>query len=509
MRLTLLLCFCVFYPSFCPAQNNMVSKQNVKVTTDAIAIFIKKHPALADYEREIVLYYKKNEGKLAWFDDGLFAEYAYALENKLREFSYDGIFSALPYHDEVNAAFSAPAQTNTLATDILLTSVYFYYSERIYGGIDDNSSRITGWYIPRKSHDYCSYLDSLVAEKHFVQLPVHSQYQKLRKALAKYLTIEKNGGWDAINLPEGFTALNPGDSSSVIIQIRRRLFTEGYLTTDSKSGWYDDTLETAIKAYKVAVNFADEATITKELTGQLNIPVEERIRCIAVNMERCRWLEPDVKLQSQFIAVNIPSFSLVYFIDGIPCLTSRVIVGKQATKTVVFTGEMSYIVFSPYWNIPAGILKNEILPQMRKDKNYLNTHDMEWTANGKLRQRPGPENPLGLVKFIFPNSSSIYLHDTPAKHLFSKETRAFSHGCIRVEKAQELAVAILKNDAQWPQQRTEQAMHAEKESIYLLKNKIPVYIAYFTAWADDGGNVSFFEDIYRRDKQLAKFLYDK
>jgi murein L,D-transpeptidase YcbB/YkuD len=168
---------------------------------------------------------------------------------------------------------------------------------------------------------------------------------------------------------------------------------------------------------------------------------------------------------------------------------------------------MSYIVFSPYWNVPTSILNKEIKPEIAKNPNYLSEHNMEWN-NGQVRQKPGEKNSLGLVKFMFPNSNNIYLHDTPSKRLFANEARAYSHGCIRVEKPRELAIKILENDKAWTPEKIDEAMHRGKENIYVLKNKIPVYVGYFTAWVRDDGQIYFFKDVYERDERLAKLIYE-
>lgn len=192
--------------------------------------------------------------------------------------------------------------------------------------------------------------------------------------------------------------------------------------------------------------------ITPDLIKHLNVPVQERIKAIVVNMERCRWISTDLTKGGEYIAVNIPSYRMRYFKDNKMRLESNVVVGKEMNKTIVFSGQMSYLVFSPYWNIPKSIIEKEIKPGMAKDKNYLANHNMEWN-NGRVRQKPGNKNSLGLVKFMFPNSNNIYLHDSPAKSLFNKENRAFSHGCVRVQKARDLAVAILEDDKNWTPQK--------------------------------------------------------
>jgi murein L,D-transpeptidase YcbB/YkuD len=236
------------------------------------------------------------------------------------------------------------------------------------------------------------------------------------------------------------------------------------------------------------------------------VSIDLRIKTIMVNMERCRWLSPDITDAPEYIAVNIPSYQMRYVRDGKTVLQSDVVVGDEANKTVVFSGKLSYLVFSPYWNIPESIVEKEIQPGIEKDKNYLENHHMEW--NGEhIRQKPGKDNSLGLVKFMFPNTNNIYLHDTPAKSLFNKDERALSHGCVRVQKARELAIMILDDDKNWTPEKIDEAMNSGKETQYALKKKIPVYIGYFTALADKDGNVTFYDDVYNRDAKLAKMLY--
>jgi murein L,D-transpeptidase YcbB/YkuD len=222
-------------------------------------------------------------------------------------------------------------------------------------------------------------------------------------------------------------------------------------------------------------------------------------------MERCRWISNGLSSSREFIVINIPSYQLTFYKDKNPILVSNVVVGKVLNETVIFSGMMSSIVFCPYWNVPSSILKKEILPAIRRNKNYLSSHKMEW-HDGGVRQKPGPNNSLGLIKFLFPNDNNIYLHDTPSKSLFKEENRAFSHGCIRLENPAELAKIILKKDPNWTPEKIDVAMHTYIESWYSLKEKIPVYIGYFTAWVDGNGKINFYKDIYQNDKKLFDIL---
>jgi murein L,D-transpeptidase YcbB/YkuD len=177
---------------------------------------------------------------------------------------------------------------------------------------------------------------------------------------------------------------------------------------------------------------------------------------------------------------------------------------------VIFYGQMQYVVFSPYWNLPESIVRNEVLPALRHNRNYINEHNLIITGkeNGLpvIKQKPGPANSLGLVKFLFPNSYSIYLHDTPSRSLFGESSRAFSHGCIRVGEPAKLASFLLKYDTTWTAARIKKAMHLGKEQTITLKQKVPVFIAYFTAFTDRDNKLNFRKDIYGRDEQLASMI---
>jgi murein L,D-transpeptidase YcbB/YkuD len=225
-------------------------------------------------------------------------------------------------------------------------------------------------------------------------------------------------------------------------------------------------------------------------------------------MERSRWLP--VSLNSDYVAVNIPEFKMhVYHADSL-LWSCSVVVGKTQHPTTAFYGEIQYVVFSPYWNVPPGILTNEVLPGIKRNSTYLQQHNMEITGYRDglpvVRQKPGDDNSLGLVKFLFPNSYNIYLHDTPSKSLFGETSRAFSHGCIRIAEPAKFAGFLLKDDGIWDDKKISQSMHAGKERYVTLKKRVPVFIAYFTAFADRAGHLNFRKDIYKLDERLAQML---
>ncbi|GEP51055.1 peptidoglycan-binding protein [Flavobacterium noncentrifugens] len=415
----------------------------------------------------------------------------------------------MPYREIYENMLNTRLQKAPLIEEELMMScLYFFYIKNVFQGLDVKQIRENNWYLPSEKTAYISLLDTLVVNPELLvkeNPKIFPQYYNLRKALYKFREIENKGGWKRIHMPSNIKSLKPGDTAATVAQIRSRLFAEGFLTNDTNGGKFDSELLDGLLKFQTRYNRNIDSLITPKLVADLNIPVRQRIETIAVNMERCRWITPMVSSSEEYIAVNIPSYRLHYFRDGKTILLSRVVVGKELHKTIVFSGMLSYIVFRPYWNVPKSILDKEIKPGIRKNANYLKNHNMEW-ADGQVRQKPGKNNSLGLVKFMFPNTNNIYLHDSPAKSLFSKEGRAFSHGCIRVEKAKELAIAITEKDSQWSAQKVSNVMEGNITKTYTLGKKIPVYIGYFTAWADAEGNVAFYTDIYKRDNQLLKVL---
>jgi murein L,D-transpeptidase YcbB/YkuD len=393
----------------------------------------------------------------------------------------------------------------------MITNLYFYYAEKLYAGFDEKTSISLEWLLPRKKLNYQVLTDSIFKKSTISddkKSKMFSQYYKLRDALRNYRAIEKNGGWKNIEKDEDFKSIKLGDSTAVVGQIRERLFVSGDIKENSKSNICDSTLITAVKNFESHHGTTPKNIILPEHIAEMNVPVSERIKTIIANMERCRWIDPELEKGKEFIEVNIPEFKLYLVRNGEIVFISNVVVGKAMTKTVIFSGMMNNIVFSPYWNVPPSIIKKEIKPGMAKNKNYLAQKNLEWN-NGAVRQLPGKNNSLGLVKFLFPNSNNIYLHDTPAKSLFERDSRAFSHGCVRVAKPRELAIELLKNDPAWTPQRIDKAMHAGKESWCTLKKKVPVYIGYFTAWVDRKGDLNFYKDVYQRDESLIKLLTEE
>lgn len=490
----------------------IVGKKLMPIDKAILSSFFKKYPYLKEYQSEVNSLYKKRKYAWIWHDEQGLIEFANLLYSKVNRMEEEGIESTLPYKDKIDGIFDGEStkKTSKIDTELLLSSIYVYYARKVYQGIESEKITEIGWFIPRKNLSYVNLLDSLLVDSNLLnknETQLLGQYYKLREALKKYRQIEQNGGWDSIAKNPSIKEYKPDDSSKVIGQIRKRLAITGELKNDSKSNQYDEELMAGVLEYKKRNGFKLNYRIDSEHIENMNMSVGERIKIIMVNMERCRWIDPELTKADEFIVINIPSFKLIYRKNGVKELESKVFVGKSMTETVVFSGNINHIVFSPYWNVPRSIIENELQQAIIRDKNYLASHNMEWN-NGNIRQKPGPKNALGLVKFMFPNSNSIYLHDTPAKSLFDIEVRAFSHGCINMEKAKELAYLILKDKPDWPVERIDAAMNGGKETTCFLKNPIPVHIGYFTTWVDDSGIINFYRDIYQRDHRLEELLFN-
>ena len=324
-----------------------------------------------------------------------------------------------------------------------------------------------------------------------------SCYKGLEKEIVHYQTIEKKDGWKKIKPQKRGVKL--GDSSEVVKNIRKRLLITNESTSSDTSMVFDKVLEKDIIGYQIRNGLKPDGRPGIETLKTMNVSVQDRIQQLKLNLERCLQLPDD--FGEKYILVNIPAFELVAIKKGIPVFYSKIVAGKESDKTAIFKGTMRYVVFAPYWNVPNSIMHKEILPAIAKNPNYLKENNMEW-YDGKIRQKPGPWNALGRVKFIFPNAYNMYMHDTPAKTLFNENSRAFSHGCIRVEQPLKMAMFLLEEQKEWNIERMTAVMELEQETMVVLKEKTAVYILYFTAFIDENGKLNFRKDIYGKDQYL-------
>jgi murein L,D-transpeptidase YcbB/YkuD len=366
-------------------------------------------------------------------------------------------------------------------------------------------------FIPRRKENPLAFADSLLNKKHKDDKyfeDVNASYKALKDQLKKYVDIAKNGGWPKITA--GKKKFKKGVASPEISVIKKRLEITGDMPAGDTSQRFNDTLETAIKNFQQRHGYKPTGIISDSLIKEMNVPAQQRVEQILMNMDRMRWLtnEPSGNL----IVVNIPEFVLHVYEGKQKAFDMDVVVGKEGHNTMMFNGDLNQVVFCPYWNVPSSIVTQEILPAIEKHPDYLAKQDMETVGNDedgvpKIRQRPGPKNALGKVKFLFPNSFNIYLHDTPVKSLFEKDKRAYSHGCIRVREPEKLAQYVLRNQPEWTPEKINEAMNSGQEKFVKVKDPIPVLITYYTAWVDENGQMNFREDIYGHDADLGSKMF--
>lgn len=332
------------------------------------------------------------------------------------------------------------------------------------------------------------------------------QMQLLQKTIDGYEKSLRRGAWEELKLPSR-GALKLNDTADVLVKIKDRLELLGDLRNGRSTNVFTDRLEASVRQFQYRHGLLDDGIIGPEFIKALNIPLDKRIEQMKINMQRIKIESSD--FQGKKIIANIPEYKLYVFEDKDVVLSMDIVVGKATNQTVVFTDTMESVVFSPYWNIPESIVKAEILPAMNRNASYLSRNNMEVTGkvNGypQIRQKPGPDNSLGLVKFMFPNKYNIYFHDTPSKSLFEKHKRAFSHGCIRLSEPLELAKYLLKDRPEWDEYAIMKAMSSGSEKWVKINEKIPVSIIYNTAWVDQEGLVHFRDDIYGLDKEAEVF----
>ncbi|MGA8259316.1 MAG: L,D-transpeptidase family protein [Arenicellales bacterium] len=488
-------------------------------------------PALQDlYARRIYEPLWFHDGKLLSAARAIPAFLASAQQDGLRpeDYGYTTLDHAIAAYDEGRLAL-APADLELLLTD----SVLSYASDMLRGRVRPDTS-YPDWETAPRDFDLTKYLqDALDAGSMVSSLrnlaPHDPHYHRLRKLLARYRQVERDGGFSIV--PPG-EVLKPGMRTGRVSALRLRLVQSGdwigpQLPPDPEL--FDAGLEAAVIRYQTRQGLEPDGIVGATTIESLGITAAQRILTIELNMERWRWLPQD--LGDHYITVNIAAFQMQLVEQGETRLAMPVVVGKRYHATPVFTGLLTYLVFGPYWNVPQSIAVNEILPQLKRNPGYLEQESMEvfrgwdqpevpldpssidWsgvtTSNFpyRFRQKPGPQNALGQIKFMFPNKYNVYMHDTPAKALFSSASRDFSHGCIRLKEPMQLAQYLLRGQSGWDEQSVVEAARRATEQTVRLQQSWPVYVLYWTAWVGPEGGINFRKDVYGRDRLLAKSLY--
>ena len=352
----------------------------------------------------------------------------------------------------------------------------------------------------------------------------HPYYLTLKAALRSYREIASSGGWSAI--PAGPT-LKPGMSDPRVTALRLRLAAGGdYDGTGTKEpDFFDESLEAAVRRFQERHGLGVDGVVGPATLAELNVSIEARIDQIRVNMERARWVLRNIR--DDFVIVNIAGFYVEVVRSGKSVWRSPAIVGKPFRKTPVFTADMSYLVINPTWTVPPTILRKDILPKVKTDPSYLTQKrfslidsdgqtvdpaQVDWATVShqgfpyRIVQQPGPNNALGLVKFMFPNKHFVYLHDTPSQTLFESSERTFSSGCIRVQDPFHLADLLLSEQPEWDHDKIEAVKQSGQMTTVKLARSLPVLLLYWTVDPDPGGDVRFYRDVYERDAAILKAL---
>ena len=416
---------------------------------------------------------------------------------------------------------------DAIQRDIFATDAYLSLGGQLLGGKLNPVSMEQTWTAKGRSLDLVEHLavaleSETIAESLEALAPQHPTYKLLQKALAHYRTMEASGKWEKI--PEG-DMIRPGKSSPHIPAIRMRLVGRTLAESElNDSELYDDILVKAVKEFQKNANLEPDGLIGPATLQKLNKDTQELIDQLRVNLERWRWLPED--LGERYILVNIADYRLDAFENGTHALTQDVVVGRFQRQTPVFSATMRYMVLNPWWETPAKLARLDVLPKFQKDATAVETlgyqilgknnvevdpATIDWKKISatsfpyRIRQRPGPQNALGKVKFMFPNTHDVYLHDTPAVELFKKTQRDFSSGCIRVRNAPELARWVLKGQPE--AQRLDEWLASGQEKDVPLRKFVRVHLLYWTVVVNaQGDGVRFIADVYDRDDRVLQAL---
>ena len=533
---TVLFCFALAL-QFSDAQAQIVSSpRDLAVIRINLLDLLAKEPNLPLPIRQrreaLEAYYQTFGGELLW----LASSRANALISRLKNAEADGL-DPNDYPSKQLATISATgpsADKRGLAIiELYFSSAFLEYASDLKVGRFLPSKVDPNFFIESRTIDQQAALKDLAQTDSIDRFfdawqPPGQRYAALRTVLAKYRALAAKGGWNTVPLGE---SIKPGMSDPRIPAIRTRLS-----LTDAASGevgaaegqLYGNALVEVVKRFQARQGLEGDGVIGSTTIVAMNVPVQERIKSIILAMERLRWMPEN--LGQQYLIVNIAGFELRRVNAGKVEERMAVVVGKPYHRTPVFSDRIRFLEFNPYWNVPPDIAVNEELPVLRRNPAGLSAQGFEvvrgnqvsdpssvdWSSVGpghfpyQLRQRPGPNNALGRVKFMFPNPHNVYLHDSPARNLFERNVRAFSHGCIRLSRPLDLAEQVLRVGGVqgWSKERINDVVASTKNTVVNLREPLPVHITYLTAWADDGV-ANFRQDIYGHDAKLLAALEGK
>ena len=489
-------------------------------------------------------YYENHEQHFLWIKEGRPTSQAENLISLLESSRQEGLTPEDYHLDRIRSLVNAlnqsvrkqesPDPEKQVDLELLLTDAYVLFGSHLEFGRTNPAVVDPTWLFINTETNSLSRLESAALQGTAISYLQHLQpasagYHRLIEALRRYIKIQKNGGWPII--PAG-APLKINNVDSRIKLIRKRLSITGDMRLSehvNNPAVFDEDVMEGVQHFQKRHGIDPDGVVGPGTLSAMNTPVQYRIQQIELNLERWRWIPRD--LGKRYVLVNIADYSLVVVDDQSTVLRMRVVVGKSYRRTPVFRDAIKYMVLNPYWNVPYKIAVEDKLPLIRKNPMYLIQHHIKVfeTAGGenapdidpmtidwsrlstsnfpyRFRQDPGPLNALGRIKFLLSNKFSIYLHDTPQRSLFKRTSRSFSSGCIRIEKPLELAEYLLKDDPLWSAKRISEVIASETPTVVRLKEPMPVYLLYWTAWVDKTGMVCFGKDIYDRDPPLDKAL---
>ena len=465
-----------------------------------------------------------------WLDGNQLNASGEALLDEIANSYRDGLDPA-EYLAGLGGFLDVASDDEAARLELALSHTFLTLGRDLYSGLTTPSVTDPNIIIARKKVDATQWLDGVTAtgprEMLATLRPNHPQYGQLRQMLGGYRSLLLRGGWPPVT--EGET-LKPGMESARVVEMRANLSARGYDALDvPEPRLYDKGLKEVVQHFQERHGLVPDGVAGRNTFRAMNVPVEERVRQISINLERWRWLPRN--LGKRHVLVNQAGFEL-FLMNGRDIYDRRrVIVGKPFHQSPMFSDEMIYAEFNPTWTVPVSIAGKEMLPKIRNNPTYLldkgydvykgwgakapkiNPFAVDWSAVSarkfpyRIVQPPGPTNALGQVKFIFPNKFSVYMHDTPTRSLFKRTARAFSHGCIRVFEPLDFAAKIYALQGGLEPSKIAGIVKSRKQTRANLKNKLPVHLAYFTAWVNENGVPLFFDDVYKRDRLVAKYLF--
>jgi L,D-transpeptidase YcbB len=477
----------------------------------------------------VARFYEQRGARLAWSDSGGVSRQAAELVHAMARAGNEGL-NPQDYPTDAIDSFlrSGPPPGSFWHLDSLLTQAFFAYGWDVSRGRLAPGAVDPLWTAAPQTMDLVGRLQRSVEAGHTTAAlrslpPPHPGYVGLRRALARYEAMAARGGWPIM---PGAARLQPGVRSRHVAALRRRLTAEGYTApVDGDAALFDSELDAAVREFQERHGLTADGAVGPVTRRALNVSAAARVQQITLNLERWRWLPRF--LGERYIVVNSATFTLEIVDGGQPVLSMRAIVGRPDRPTPIVSSHVTEVIFRPAWYVPRAIAARELLPLVQRDRGYLaregirvfgdsaaggrqiDPATLDWstvtesTFTYQLVQEPGPTNPLGGVKFVFWTPFDVFVHDTPARPLFTERLRAFSHGCVRVEQAAELATYMLPD---WSVDSIRAAMTVGRERRVRLRSAIPMHLVYFTVWIDGQGNVEFRDDPYGWDKRLAGAL---